>query len=52
MINEVTLEGFVMKTRDGTLKNPPNKMGTTQYFYTIPTSCAILPTVLVLVNCV
>ena len=37
-----------MKTstcRDGTLKNQPNKMGTTpQYFYTIPTSCAILPT--------
>ena len=38
-----------MKTstcRDGTLKNQPNKIGTTpQYFlYTIPTSCAILPT--------
>ena len=37
-----------MKTRacrDGTLKNQPNKMGTPpQYFYTIPTSCAILPT--------
>ena len=32
--------------RDETLKNQPNKMGTTpQYFYTIPTSCAILPTV-------
>ena len=31
--------------RDGTLKNQPNKIGTTpQYFYTIPTSCAILPT--------
>ena len=39
---------FSMKTstcRDGTLKNQPNKIGTTpQYFYTIPTSCAILPT--------
>ena len=37
-----------MKTsacRDGTLKNQPNKMGTTpQHIYTIPTSCAILPT--------
>ena len=36
-----------MKTsacRDGTLKNQPNKMGTTpQHFHTIPTSCAILP---------
>ena len=31
--------------RDGTLKNQPNKMGTTpQHIYTIPTSCAILPT--------
>ena len=31
--------------RDGTLKNQPNKIGTTpQYFYTIPTSCANLPT--------
>ena len=40
---------FQLKTstcRDGTLKNQPNKIGTTpQYFYTIPTSCAILPTV-------
>ena len=39
---------FRMKTsacRDGTLKNQPNKMGTTpQHIYTIPTSCAILPT--------
>ena len=37
-----------MKTsacRDGTLKNQPNKMGTTpQHIHTIPTSCAILPT--------
>ena len=37
-----------MKTsacRDGTLKNQPNKMETTpQHIYTIPTSCAILPT--------
>ena len=36
-----------MKTsacRDGTLKNRPNKMGTTlQHNHTIPTSCAILP---------
>ena len=33
--------------RDGTLKNQPNKMGTTpQHIYTIPTSCAILPTML------
>ena len=32
--------------RDGTLKNQPNKVGTTpQYFYTIPTSCAILPSI-------
>ena len=31
--------------RDGTLKNQPNKMGTTpQHIHTIPTSCAILPT--------
>ena len=41
---------FRMKTstcRDGTLKNQPNKMGTTpQHIYTIPTSCAILPTML------
>ena len=41
---------FRMKTsacRDGTLKNQPNKMGTTpQYIYTIPISCAILPTML------
>ena len=30
--------------RDEILKNQPNKTGTTpQYFYTIPTSCAILP---------
>ena len=39
---------FQMKTsacRDGTFKNQPNKMGTTpQHIYTIPTSCAILPT--------
>ena len=39
---------FRMKTsacRDGTLKNQPNKMGTTpQRIHTIPTSCAILPT--------
>ena len=38
-----------MKTstcRDGTLKNQPNKMGTTpQHFHTIPTSCASLPCV-------
>ena len=37
---------FWMKTstyRDGTLKTQPNKMGTTQHFHTIPTSCAILP---------
>ena len=37
-----------MKTnayRDGSFKNQPNKMGTTpQHIYTIPTSCAILPT--------
>ena len=32
--------------RDGTLKNQPNKMGTTpQHIHTIPTSCAILPTI-------
>ena len=32
--------------RDEILKNQPNKTGMTpQYFYTIPTSCAILPTV-------
>ena len=41
---------FQMKTstcRDGTLKNQPNKMGMTpQHIYTIPTSCAILPTML------
>ena len=31
--------------RDGTLKNQPNKMQTTpQHIHTIPTSCAILPT--------
>ena len=31
--------------RDESVKNQPNKTGTTlQYFYTIPTSCAILPT--------
>ena len=39
---------FGMKTsacRDGTLKNQLNKMGTTpQHIHTIPTSCAILPT--------
>ena len=39
---------FRMKTstcRDETLKNQPNKMGTTpQHIHTIPTSCAILPT--------
>ena len=39
---------FQMKTsvcRDGTLKNQPNKMGTTpQHIHTISTSCAILPT--------
>ena len=30
--------------RDEILKNQPNKTGTTpQYFYTIPTSCAIFP---------
>ena len=37
-----------MKTsacRDGTLKNQPNKIGTTpQHIYIIPTSCAISPT--------
>ena len=41
-------KSFHLKTstcRDGTLKNQPNKIATTpQYFYTIPTSCAILPT--------
>ena len=41
-------KSFLMKTsacRDGTLKNQPNKMGTTpQHFHIIPTSCAILPT--------
>ena len=41
---------FQMKTsacRDGTLKNQPNKMETTpQHIYTIPTSRAILPTML------
>ena len=41
---------FQMKTsacRDGTLKNQPNKTGMTpQHIYTIPTSCAILPTML------
>ena len=39
---------FRMKTstcRNGTLKNQPNKMGTTpQHIHTIPTSCANLPT--------
>ena len=39
---------FRMKTstcRDETLKNQLNKMGTTpQHIHTIPTSCAILPT--------
>ena len=39
-----------MKTsacRDGTLKNQPNKIGTTpQHIHTIPSSCAILPTML------
>ena len=39
---------FRMKTstcRDEMLKNQPNKMGTTpQHIHTIPTSCAILPT--------
>ena len=44
-----------MKTsafRNGTLKNQPNKMGTTpQHIYKIPTSCAILPTTL-FVSCV
>ena len=44
-----------MKTsacRDGTVKNQPNKMGTTpQHIHTIPTSCAILPTVCLLVVC-
>ena len=38
-----------MKTsasRDGTLKNPLNNIVVTpQYFHTIPTSCAILPTI-------
>ena len=37
-----------MKTsacRDGKLENQPNKMGMTpQHIHTIPTSCAILPT--------
>ena len=40
---------YWMKTstcRDGTIKNQPNQMGMTpQSFYTIPTSCAILPTI-------
>ena len=37
--------GKTSACRDGTLKNQPNKMGTTpQHIYTIPTSCAILPT--------
>ena len=32
--------------RDETLKNQPNKMGTTlQHIHTIPTFCAILPTI-------
>ena len=32
--------------RNGTLKNQPNKMGTTpQHIHTIPTPCAILPTI-------
>ena len=40
--------------RDGALKNKPNKMRTTpQHIHTIPTSCAILPTMLcVFVSCV
>ena len=45
---------FRMKTsacRDGTLKNQPNKMGTTpQHIYTIPTSCAICQLCSVLVS--
>ena len=48
---------FQMKTstcREGTLKNQPNKMGTTpQHIYIIPTSCAIFPTIcFVFVSCV
>ena len=46
---------FWMKTsacRDGTLKNQSNKIGTTpQHIYIIPTSCAILPTMLCVVSC-
>ena len=46
---------FRMKTsacRDGTLKNQPNKMGTTpQHIYTIRTSCAILQTIYMLCVC-
>ena len=39
--------------RDGTLKNQPNKMGTTpQHIHTIPTSYAILPTMFCVVSCV
>ena len=45
-----------MKTsacRDGTLKNQPNEMGTTlQHIHTIPTSCAILPTMFSVVVCI
>ena len=41
---------FLMKAstcRDGTLKNQPTKIGTAlQYIHAIPTSCAILPTML------
>ena len=36
--------------RDGILKNQQNK--TPQYCHTIPTSCAILPTMPVFVSCV
>ena len=46
---------FRMKSacRDGTLKNQPNKMGKTpQHIHTIPTSCAILPTMFCVFSCV
>ena len=47
---QVKKKFFQMKTstcRDGTLKNQPNKMGMTpQHIHIIPTSCAILTTML------
>ena len=47
IITQVTKKVFWMKTsacRDETLKNQPNKTGTTQHIYIIPTPCTILPT--------